>query len=73
MPVEPRSGCAINAAVEVLGDNWSLIVLRDIEHMSYEQIQSITGLAEGTVKSRLHRARATLQAAVESSLGETIR
>jgi DNA-binding HxlR family transcriptional regulator len=26
----PRSGCPINAAVEVLGDKWSLIVLRDI-------------------------------------------
>lgn len=30
MAREPRSGCAINAAVEVLGDAWSLIVLRDI-------------------------------------------
>lgn len=30
MPDEPRSGCPINAAVEVLGDRWSLIVLRDI-------------------------------------------
>lgn len=30
MRSEPRSGCAINAAVEVLGDSWSLIVLRDI-------------------------------------------
>lgn len=30
MRTEPRSGCAINAAVEVLGDSWSLIVLRDI-------------------------------------------
>ncbi len=26
----PRSGCAINAAIEVIGDRWSLIVLRDI-------------------------------------------
>jgi DNA-binding HxlR family transcriptional regulator len=26
----PRSGCAINAAVEVIGDRWSLLVLRDI-------------------------------------------
>ncbi len=38
-----------------------LIVLRDIEHMAYEQIQEITGLAEGTVKSRLHRARHALR------------
>ena len=26
----PRSGCAINAAVEVIGDRWSLLVLRDV-------------------------------------------
>ncbi len=38
-----------------------LIVFRDIEHMTYEQIQEITGLAEGTVKSRLHRARNSLR------------
>ena len=28
--MEPRSGCPINAAVEVLGDRWSLLVLRDV-------------------------------------------
>jgi DNA-binding HxlR family transcriptional regulator len=27
---EPRSGCPINAAVEVFGDRWTLLVLRDI-------------------------------------------
>ena len=26
----PRSGCPINAAIEVFGDRWSLLVLRDI-------------------------------------------
>jgi DNA-binding HxlR family transcriptional regulator len=26
----PRSGCAINAAVEVLGDPWAMLVLRDV-------------------------------------------
>jgi RNA polymerase sigma-70 factor, ECF subfamily len=38
-----------------------LIVLRDVEDMSYDEIASITGLAEGTVKSRLHRARLALK------------
>jgi RNA polymerase sigma-70 factor (ECF subfamily) len=38
-----------------------LIVLRDVEDMSYEEIGSITGLADGTVKSRLHRARMALK------------
>jgi len=37
-----------------------LVVLRDVEHLSYEEIQEITGLAAGTVKSRLHRARMEL-------------
>jgi RNA polymerase sigma-70 factor, ECF subfamily len=39
----------------------SLIVLRDVEDLSYEEIGSITGLADGTVKSRLHRARMALK------------
>ena len=39
----------------------TLIVLRDIENMAYSEIKSVTGLAEGTVKSRLHRARAALK------------
>ena len=37
-----------------------LIILRDVEHLTYDQIQEITGLAQGTVKSRLHRARMEL-------------
>jgi RNA polymerase sigma-70 factor, ECF subfamily len=39
----------------------ALIVLRDVEDLSYDEIASITGLAEGTVKSRLHRARLALK------------
>jgi DNA-binding HxlR family transcriptional regulator len=30
MDTGPRSGCPINAAVEVLGDPWAMLVLRDI-------------------------------------------
>lgn len=30
MAAQPRSGCPINAAVEVLGDSWSMLVLRDV-------------------------------------------
>lgn len=37
-----------------------LVALRDIEGLSYEEIIEITELAEGTVKSRLHRAREKL-------------
>lgn len=38
-----------------------LIVLRDIEGLSYADILRITGLQEGTLKSRLHRARVALK------------
>jgi len=38
-----------------------LIILRDVEDLSYEEISSITGLELGTVKSRLHRARLQLK------------
>nr|WP_211194280.1 sigma-70 family RNA polymerase sigma factor [Pyxidicoccus fallax] len=37
-----------------------LVALRDIEGLSYEEIVDITELPEGTVKSRLHRAREKL-------------
>jgi len=38
-----------------------VIVLRDIKNLSYQEICEITGLPEGTVKSRLHRARFALK------------
>lgn len=37
-----------------------IIVLRDIEDLSYEEIGDLMGVPRGTVKSRLHRARASL-------------
>lgn len=42
-------------------DHRLLIVLRDIQGLSYAEIRKITGLQEGTVKSRLHRARLALK------------
>lgn len=42
-------------------DQRLLIVLRDIQGLSYQEIATITQLPEGTVKSRLHRARVALK------------
>ena len=49
-----------------------VLVLRDLEDLSYEEISEVTGLPEGTVKSRLHRARSMLKASVEHKMGEKI-
>jgi RNA polymerase sigma-70 factor (ECF subfamily) len=46
-------------------DQRELVVLREVEHLSYEEIMEITGLPEGTVKSRLHRARSALREHLE--------
>ena len=56
---------AIQRALATLTeDQRELIVLRDIQHLTYDEIQDVTGLAAGTVKSRLHRARLALAARV---------
>jgi RNA polymerase sigma-70 factor (ECF subfamily) len=60
------------AIAEMDPDFREILVLRDIEDLSYEELSQITGLADGTVKSRLHRARAMLKAAVERKLGEKL-
>lgn len=38
-----------------------VIVLRDVQELSYEEVAAITGLNIGTVKSRINRARTQLQ------------
>lgn len=42
-------------------DQRAVVILRDVEELSIEEICEITGLPDGTVKSRLHRARLVLR------------
>ena len=42
-----------------------VIILRDVEGLSYEEIADIVHTAEGTVKSRINRGRKTLQKILE--------
>lgn len=42
-------------------DQRAVVILRDVEDLSIEEICEITGLPDGTVKSRLHRARLVLR------------
>ena len=41
------------------------VVLCDIEGLSYEEIAATLGIKLGTVRSRIHRGRAQLRAALE--------
>ena len=56
-----RSACIEKAIERLADDQRVLIVLRDIEGRSYEEIAEVTGLNPGTVKSRLNRGRQQLQ------------
>ena len=68
-----RTRALVHRAIARLDeDQRVLVVLRDIEGLAYEEIVEITELAEGTVKSRLHRAReklALILGELEAELG----
>jgi len=49
-------------------DQREMIVLRDLQGFSYEEIGRLLSLPEGTIKSRLHRARMDLKGILERSL-----
>ncbi len=59
----------LNAAIESLSENHrTIILLREIEGMSYEDIAEAVGVHVGTVMSRLHHARKNLQKALKPYL-----
>jgi len=64
----------LEAGLQQLSDDQrNIIVMRDLRGMPYDEIAEILEVAEGTVKSRLHRARAALKTKVGrvlASLGE---
>ena len=58
---------AVRRAIRQLPeDHRTIIVMRDMEDMTYAQIGEALGLGEGTVKSRLNRARASLRKLLEN-------
>lgn len=58
--IERRSGCPINLAMEVLGDRWSLVVIRDMmfgnrRHFRELLTRSEEGIASNILAARLKR------------------
>jgi RNA polymerase sigma-70 factor (ECF subfamily) len=59
---------ALERALQTLPDDWrEVVVLSDIHGMDYREVAEATGLALGTVKSRLSRARSRLRDVIRES------
>ena len=54
------------ALKELSEDHRAILVLREMEGFSYEEISEITQISIGTVRSRLSRARSQLKLLIES-------
>jgi DNA-binding HxlR family transcriptional regulator len=56
---ERRSGCPLNASVEMLGDRWSILIIRDLMlrgFRSYKQfLESDEGIATNILADRLRK------------------
>ena len=62
-------GRRVDAAIEALAPPFrEVIVLRELEEMSYEDIARVAGIPIGTVMSRLSRARALLRTALQAEV-----
>ncbi len=57
-----RSGCPLNASVEMLGDRWSLLIIRDMmllgSHTFKEFLGSYEGIATNILADRLRKLEA---------------
>jgi RNA polymerase sigma-70 factor (ECF subfamily) len=59
---------ALDRAFAALPPDWRLVVLlADVEDLSYREIADVMGIPLGTVMSRLHRARKRLQEQLDNS------
>jgi RNA polymerase sigma-70 factor (ECF subfamily) len=54
-----------SALKEISEEHRIAITLREVDGLSYDEIAEVTGVAKGTVMSRLHYARKKIQAAFE--------
>jgi RNA polymerase sigma-70 factor (ECF subfamily) len=61
----------LQAGIESLNETYrTVVVLRDVENLTYEEISEALDVPEGTVKSRLYRARSKLESYVDEHYEE---
>jgi RNA polymerase sigma-70 factor (ECF subfamily) len=67
---EIKSSMIQKALMKVKEVYREVVILRDVQGMSYEEIAEITGLSIGTVKSRINRGRTQLQKLLKNIYNE---
>ena len=64
-----ESALLVQKAINALSpDKKTVVILRDIQGLSYEEIAGVTGFSMGTVKSKLARARVALRKKLEGAV-----
>ena len=66
-----RQGAVRAALAELAEEFRTALVLKEMENLSYEEIAEIVGCPIGTVRSRIHRARAELRERLQGLLQES--
>ena len=63
----------VRAALQCLSPSLRMpVILYDIEGLSYSDIAEVLSIAEGTVKSRIHRARRALRDELRDVLNQSV-
>ena len=69
--LQNNSGTVVREALQKLPTNFrEVIILRELEGLSYREIADITGMPAGTVMSSLSRARGRLRQVLTTSMNE---
>lgn len=53
MTDQPRSGCPINLTLEVVGDKWSLLVIRDMMFGNRRHFRELLTKSEESISSNI--------------------
>ena len=73
MTRKEQSHFIMKALSELSEEHRAVVVLREVDGMSYEEIAKITGVTKGTIMSRLHYARKRLQGSLTEVAPEGVR